>query len=67
MRIVPINCESLRKRRKQLELGDVLSALKIGLCVATENHLRLEARARIDITGYEVLGHSCSEAWDFQE
>ena len=40
LRIMTVNCDGLRKRKKQLELGDILKTLRVGLCVATESHLR---------------------------
>ena len=66
IRILNVNCEGLGKRRKQLALGEVLQALKIGVCVATESHLRKEDLGRIDIPGYAIVGNFCRKGLDMR-
>ena len=40
LRLVTVNCNGLRRRKRRLALGHLLAVLKVDICVVTESHLR---------------------------
>ena len=62
IRIVTINCSGLRGERKKLALRNLLPLMKVGVCVVTENHLRLAKLKRLKIPWYRAVANFCSVA-----
>ena len=59
IRLVNINCNGLRSKRKKLALGSLLTLMKVGVCVVTESHLRLARVKSLQIPGYKVVANFC--------
>ena len=59
LRILNVNCNGLRKRKRGLALGRHLASLRVGLCLATESHLRKMELEIARIPGYELIASFC--------
>ena len=62
IRILNINCNGLRKKKKRLVLGHIMNILQVGVCVATETHLRRAELKFLKIPGYVTVAESCRTA-----
>ena len=55
VRMLTVNCNSLRKRKQILALGHLLANVKARECVATESHLRRKDPEEVAIRGFEAV------------
>ena len=62
MRLGTANCNGIRKRKRRLALGYLLSTLKVGVCVVTESHLRKRGLEITQIPGYVETSIFCRHA-----
>ena len=51
LRIVQINANGLRTDRQRTFLGKLMADLQVGVCIATETHLRKRELKRIKYCG----------------
>ena len=65
LRLVTVNCNGLRRRRRRLALGHLLAVLKVDICIITESHLRkgdLKMLKGGDFPEYAVISSFCRKA-----
>ena len=59
IRILTVNSNGMRKRKRILALGHLLTILRIGVCVVAKSHLRQRDLKMIKIPGYEIMVSFC--------
>ena len=59
LRILNINVDGVRKKRRRLELSHILGEYGIDVCVVTGTHLRRRDPKRIKFKDYTMLGKFC--------
>ena len=58
LRVLKLNCNGIRRRRKRLQIVELLFANRIGAAIATETHLRREEVKRLRFSHYAVVNDS---------
>ena len=59
LKVICVNINGLRKKKKRALLGKLMYDLWAGVCIATETHLRKPELDVLQISNYHILADNC--------